>query len=80
VPGTIREDQAQKIESRINSALNAGLGIGNPQTANAVAASCQVTRTNNIYSTGQLILTISVQPFGYAVSVVVNIGMTLQAS
>jgi hypothetical protein len=79
-PGTIREDMAQKIEARINAALNAGLGIGNPQTANAVAASCQVTRTNNIFSSGQLILTVSVQPFGYAVSVVVNIGLTLQAS
>ena len=80
IVGTIREDKAQQIEARINAALNSGLGIGNPQTANAVAAACQVTRTNNIFSSGQLILTVSVQPFGYAVSVVVNIGLTLQAS
>lgn len=79
--GTIREDAAQKIESKINAALNSGLNIGaGPSVANAVAASCQVTRTNNIYSSGQLQLTIAIQPFGYAVAVVVTIGMTLQAS
>lgn len=81
IAGTIREDYAQKIESKINAALNSGLNIGaGISAANAVAASCQVTRTNNIYSSGQLQLTIAVQPFGYAVQVVVTIGMTLQAS
>lgn len=81
IVGTIREDYAQKIESKVNAALNAGLNIGaGISVANAVAAACQVTRTNNIFSTGQLILTIAVQPFGYAVEVIVTIGMTLQAS
>lgn len=78
IAGTIREDAAQKIENRINSALSAGLVTSNPQ--NAVAASCVVGRTNNIFSTGQLQLTISVQPFGYPTTVVVNLGMSLSAS
>jgi hypothetical protein len=78
VAGTIREDAAQKIEARLNSALNAGLVTSSPQ--NAVAVSCVVSRTNNLFATQQLILTISVQPFGYPTTVVLNIGMTLQAS
>lgn len=78
--GTIREDYAQKIESKMNTAEQAGLPVAALPIGNAVACSCAVTRTNNIYSSGQLILTVSVQPWSYPTTVIVNIGMTLQAS
>lgn len=80
IAGTIREDYAQQIESAVTAAMNAALGIGTGiNTANAVACSCVVTRTNNIYASGQLILTIAIQPFSYPSQVIVNIGLTLQA-
>lgn len=81
VQGTIREDYAKKIESAVNAALAAGLDIGQGiDVADAVAASCVVTRTNNIYGSGQLILSVAVQPFSSPNEVIVNIGMTLSAS
>lgn len=78
IAGTIREDAAQNIESHVTAALIAGLVSSSPQ--NAVAAKCVVVRTNNIYATGNLILNVSVQPFGYATTITVNVGMTLSAS
>lgn len=78
VAGTIREDAAKKIEQKVTQALQAAMVNSSPQ--NAVAVSCVVTRTNNIFSSGQLILTVAVQPYAYAPFVVANIGMTLQAS
>jgi hypothetical protein len=80
VQGTIREDYAQKIESKMNTAEQAGLPVAALPIGNAVAVNCTVTRTNNIYSSGQLILTVAVQPWSYPTTVIVNIGMTLQAS
>jgi hypothetical protein len=76
--GTIREDAAKKIEAKVSGGLQAAMVNSSPQ--NAVAATCVVTRTNNIFSSGQLILTVAVQPYAYAPFVVANIGMTLQAS
>jgi hypothetical protein len=80
ITGTIREDYAQKIESKMNTAEQAGLPVAALPIGNAVACSCAVTRTNSIYSSGQLIITVSVQPWSYPTTVIVNIGMTLQAS
>jgi hypothetical protein len=80
IAGTIREDYAQKIESKMNTAEQAGLPVAPLPLGNAVAVSCAVTRTNNIYSSGQLIITVAVQPWSYPTTVIVNIGMTLQAS
>jgi hypothetical protein len=80
VQGTIREDYAQRIESKMNTAEQAGLPVAALPIGNAVAVNCTVTRTNNIYSSGQLILTVAVQPWSYPTTVIVNIGMTLQAS
>jgi hypothetical protein len=78
VAGTIREDAAVKIEGKLATALQQGLVYGSPQ--DAVGASAVVTRTNNLYSTQQLIVTGAVQPFGYPTAVIFNVGMTLQAS
>jgi hypothetical protein len=80
IQGTIREDYAQKIESKLNTAEQASLPVAALPTGNAVAVACTVTRTNNIYSSGQLIITVAVQPWSYPTQVIVNIGMTLQAS
>jgi hypothetical protein len=77
IAGTIREDAAKKIEAKITGALLAGLVQTSPQ--NAVNATCQVTRTNNLFTTQNLILTIAIQGFSYAVTVTVNIGLTAQA-
>jgi len=80
IAGTIREDYAIKIESKMTTAEQAGLPVAPLPLGNAVAVRCQVTRTNNIYSTGQLIFNVAVQPWGYPTQVIVNIGMTLQAA
>jgi hypothetical protein len=80
IQGTIREKEAQNIESRINSAVAAQLPVGPLPTGNAVASNVVVTRTNNIYSSGQLIFTLAVQPWGYATQIIANVGLTLQAS
>lgn len=76
--GTIREDAAQKIDKKVSTALRDGLVTGSPQ--DAVAAVATTTRTNNIYSTRQLIVQGAVQPFGYPTQVIFNIGMSLQAA
>lgn len=76
--GVITEKTAQDIEAKINAALRAGLVQSSPQ--DAVAVNCQVTRTNNVFATATLILTISVQPYAYAPYITVNIGMKVSAS
>lgn len=76
--GVITEKAAQEIEAKINSALLAGLVQSSPQ--DAVAAKCVVTRTNNVFATNTLILTISIQPYAYAPYITVNIGMLISAS
>lgn len=78
LPGVITEKKAQQIEQRINAALQAALVDGSPQ--DAVATAVVVNRTNNVLSTGQLIIAVAVQPFGYARTVTVNLGMTISAS
>lgn len=77
-PGTMREDWAQRIERKVARALNDAIVTGQPQ--DAVAAAATTNRLNNIYSTKQLIVQGSVQPYGYPTQVVFNIGMALQAS
>jgi hypothetical protein len=75
--GTIREDYAQKIESKLTGAMKSGLVASSPQ--NAVAVAAQVVRTNNIFSTGQLQINASIQPFAYPTTIAITIGMSLQA-
>lgn len=77
IAGTIQELAAQKIEAKINSALNAALVNTNPQ--NAVAATCTVVRTNQITVDSTLELVIAIQPFGYATNITISIGLALQA-
>jgi hypothetical protein len=76
--GTLREDAAKKIDRVVTRALNDGLVTGQPQ--DAVAAVATANRTNNIYSTKQLIVQGSVQPYGYPTNVIFNIGFTLAAA
>jgi len=80
VAGTIREDYAQRIENKMNTAEIAGLPVAPLPQGNAVAVVCAVTRTNNIFSSGQLIINVAIQPYSYPTQIVVNIGMSLQAS
>jgi hypothetical protein len=77
LPGVITELAAQEIEAKINGALRAGLVQSSPQ--DAVAVTCVVGRTNNVFSTGQLILNISVQPYAYSPTIVANIGLAVSA-
>lgn len=77
IAGVISEKAAQDIEAKVNSALRAGLVQSSPQ--DAVAVNCVVTRTNNVFATGTLILTVSVQPYAYAPYITVNIGMQVSA-
>jgi hypothetical protein len=78
LPGVITETKAQKIDTDVTAALRAGLVDGFPQ--DAVAARAITNRTNNVLATSQLIIDVAIQPFGYAKFVIVNIGMTLDAS
>jgi len=75
--GVITEEKAQIIERVMNSALLTGLVNTEPQ--DAVAAATQVNRTHNILSDGNLIITIAIQPFAYARTVTVNIGLAVVA-
>jgi hypothetical protein len=76
--GTIREDAAAKIETGVKRALKSGLVDGNPQDAVAVGA--QTVRTNSLYSTGQLNVNGSVQPYAYPTAINFTVGVTVQAS
>jgi hypothetical protein len=78
LPGVITEKKAQQIEGDVGSALRSALVDGSPQ--DAVATRVVVNRTNNVLSTSTLILAVSIQPFAYARTITVNIGMTLNAS
>jgi hypothetical protein len=77
-PGTVREDAAREIETKVKNALKEGMVDGQPQ--DAVAVSATTNRTNNLYSTKRLIVAGAVQPFGYPSEVDFIVGMTLQAS
>lgn len=75
--GTVREDAAREIESNVASALKAALVDGQPQ--DAVAVSAQTNRTANLLATKKLIVSGSVQPFGYPTEVDFTVGLTVQA-
>jgi hypothetical protein len=77
-PGVIQEAKAQEIETKITQALQAALVDSSPR--DAVNASATVTRTNNVFATGQLIITVSIQPYAYAPYIVENIGLQVSAS
>lgn len=72
--GVIQEWIAQVIESKVSSYVKAALVESSP--SDAVNAFITVTRTNNLLATGNLIIAVSVQGYGYAVTVTLNIGMT----
>jgi hypothetical protein len=77
LPGVITNSKADRIEGLVNGKMEAGLVNTEPQEA--VAASVAVNRTNNVLSTAQLILTVAIQPFAYAKTILVNIGLTVAA-
>lgn len=70
--GTIADRDASVIEAQITNALQQALTV--PGDASAV--SVKVDRTNNIVSTGQLLITIRVTPLGYAKSISLDLGFT----
>jgi hypothetical protein len=76
-PGVIAESDAQRIEGIIDGALETDMVDTVP--ADAVAASVLVSRTHNILADGDLIIAVSVQPFAYATTITVNIGLTVSA-
>jgi hypothetical protein len=78
VTGTIREDAAKKVETKVARALSSGMVDGQPKDAVAVSAS--TVRTNSLYSTKQLIVNGAVQPYGYPTQIIFTVGMTVQAS
>ena len=77
IPGIITLVRAGQINSQITSALTTALVNNSPQ--DAVAASAQVDLTHNILADGNLIIGIAVQPFAYARTITVNIGLAVQA-
>ena len=77
LPGVITERKAQQIEAKLSGALITGMVSIDP--ANAVAASAVVNRTHNILADGNLIIAVAIQPFAYARTVTVNIGLAVQA-
>lgn len=70
--GTILGVQADLIDAKFDNALLAQLVAVNPQEA--VKARAQVNRFNNVLSTGELQVTVVVQPFGYATEIAITIG------
>jgi hypothetical protein len=77
VSGVITERKAQKIEGRLDGALQTGMVDTDP--ADAVAVNAVVNRTHQVSSDNQLIISVAVQPFFYAKTITVNIGLTVQA-
>lgn len=73
IAGAISERAAQKIDSRLTSALNTSLVDTSPQ--DAVAAAAVVNRTHNILADSKLLITVGVQPFAYSKYVQVDIGL-----
>ena len=77
LPGVITERKAQQIEAKLSGALITGMVSIDP--ANAVAANAVVNRTHSILADGNLIIAVAIQPFAYARTVTVNIGLAVQA-
>ena len=75
--GVITEKKAQQIEAKIGGALIIVMVDTQPQ--NAVAANAVVDRTHNIIADGNLIIAVAVQPFAYARTVTVYIGLAVAA-
>ncbi len=71
--GVITEKKAQQIEAKIGGALITVMVATQPQ--NAVAAAAVVDRTHNILADGDLIIAVGIQPFAYARTVTVYIGL-----
>lgn len=76
IAGVITEKKAQQIEADINSGLRT-LVDNSPQ--DAVGCSAVVNRTNNLLATQNLIIAANIQPYAYARTVTVNIGLQLTA-
>ncbi len=76
-PGVITEKKAQQIEGQIGGALVVVMVDTQPQ--NAVAASAVVDREHNILADGNLIIAVAIQPFAYARTVTVYIGLAVAA-
>jgi hypothetical protein len=75
--GVITERKAQQIENVVEGKLLDALVNTQPQEA--VAVNVTVSRTNNVLSTKQLILTVGIQPYAYAEMVYANIGLVANA-
>ncbi len=75
--GVITEKKAQQIEALIGGALLTTMVDTQPQ--NAVAANAVVDRTHNILADGNLIIAVAIQPFAYARTVTVYIGLAVSA-
>lgn len=76
-PGVITEKKAQQIEGQIGGALITVMVDTRPQ--NAVAANAVVDREHNILADGNLIIAVAIQPYAYARTVTVYIGMAVAA-
>ncbi len=74
--GVITERKAQQIENVVEGKLLNGLVNTEPQEA--VNASVQVDRENNVLATAQVNMTVGVQPYAYAETVYINIGLVAQ--
>ncbi len=68
--GNILPQDANSLEAQCNAQINAGL----VNTGDVSAASIAITRTNNILSTHQLIVTGTIVPLGYIKTVSITIG------
>ncbi len=75
--GSITEARAQQIDAKVGGALNASLVDTDP--ADAVAASATTDRTHNIIADGNLIINVAIQPYAYARTITIPIGLTTQA-
>lgn len=75
--GVITEKKAQQIDTRLGGALVTVMVATQPQ--NAVAANAVVDRDHNILADGNLIIAVAIQPFAYARTVTVNIGLAVSA-
>lgn len=74
--GVITEKKAQQIEKDVNGGMRT---MVDNQPQDALAVSCVVNRTNNLYATGNLIMSINVQPYAYARTVTQVIGLQIVA-
>jgi hypothetical protein len=74
--GTILEEDAIRIESRVEAQLRAGIVA----PGDATRASAQVNRATDVLATSELNVTVRVRPLGYAKDITVDIGFEANAS